>query len=108
MSGGTFCYDQYKIQQIADQIEQYIIINGKKKRQEELASYEDDAWLARYPESAYHTKYSDEVIEKFKQAVYYLNKAQIYAQRVDWLIAGDDGEDSFLERLKEELTKLEK
>jgi hypothetical protein len=32
--------------------------------------------------------------------------AQIYAQRIDWLISGDDGEDSFRERLKEDLEKL--
>ena len=108
MSGGTFDYQQYKIGEIADQIEQYIFTNGKKKRQDELASYEDKDWLEKYPESAYHRKYSDEVIEEFKKAVYCLKKAQIYAQRVDWLIAGDDGEDNFLERLKDELTKLDK
>jgi len=32
----------------------------------------------------------------------------VYAQRVDYLIAGDDGEESFLKRLKEELCKYEK
>jgi len=32
-----------------------------------------------------------------------LRKAAIYAQRIDWLLSGDDGEESFLERLKEEL-----
>jgi hypothetical protein len=34
--------------------------------------------------------------------------AAVYAQRIDWLISGDDGEESFLERLKEELGQLEK
>jgi hypothetical protein len=29
--------------------------------------------------------------------------AQIYTQRIDWLVSGDDGEDSFRERLKEDL-----
>jgi len=37
-----------------------------------------------------------------------LKKAQIYAQRIDYLISGDDGEESFRERLKEELDKLAK
>jgi len=32
-----------------------------------------------------------------------LKKAKIYAQRVDYLLSGDDGEESFLRRLKEEL-----
>jgi hypothetical protein len=46
------------------------------------------------------------VIEKFKEGLEILRKAEIYAQRIDWLISGDDGEESFLERLKEDLGKL--
>ena len=33
----------------------------------------------------------------------YLNLAGIYTKRLDWLFSGDDGEDSFFERLEEEL-----
>ena len=36
-----------------------------------------------------------------------LRRAEIYAQRVDYLISGDDGEESFHSRLKEELEKYE-
>ncbi len=36
-----------------------------------------------------------------------LRKAEIYAQRIDWYLAGDDGEESFMERLKDELDALE-
>ena len=36
-----------------------------------------------------------------------LRRAEIYAQRVDYLICGDDGEESFHSRLKEELEKYE-
>lgn len=32
--------------------------------------------------------------------------AYIYAQRIDWLLSGDDGEDDLQERLKEELAEL--
>ena len=32
--------------------------------------------------------------------------AEAYAQRVDWLVSGDDGEESFHERLKEDLDDL--
>ena len=42
-----------------------------------------------------------------KEAVRALKIAQVYAQRVDWLLSGDDGEESFLSRLEEELKKLE-
>ena len=37
----------------------------------------------------------------------YLNLAGIYTQRLDWLFSGDDGEDSFFERLEEELDVYE-
>jgi hypothetical protein len=32
-----------------------------------------------------------------------LNQALIYAQRIDWLVSGDDGEDTFHARLAEDL-----
>lgn len=50
--------------------------------------------------------YSKETIKEFKKAVKYLKKAQIYAQRIDWLLSGDDGEETFHKRLKEDLEKL--
>lgn len=37
-----------------------------------------------------------------------LKRARVYAQRVDWLLSGDDNEESFHERLKEELEELDK
>jgi hypothetical protein len=35
-----------------------------------------------------------------------LRQAYVYAQRIDWLVCGDDGEDSFQRRLKFEMEKL--
>jgi len=109
MSGGAFDYNQYKIGYIADQIEQTIIKNGLEKTQEELKneSWRDDSWYEKYPEDLFHYKYPDEVIEKMKEAVKVLKIAQEYAQRVDWLLSGDDGEESFLSRLEENLKKIE-
>jgi len=109
MSGGAFDYNQYKIGYIADQIEQTIIKNGLEKTQEELKneSWRDDSWYEKYPEDFFHYKYPDEVIEKMKEAVKALHIAQEYAQRVDWLLSGDDGEESFLSRLEENLKKIE-
>jgi hypothetical protein len=109
MSGGAFNYDQYKIGYIAESIEQEIRSSGKPKTREELKEerWRDDAWYEKYPEELYHYKYSDEVIEEFKRAVYFLRKAQIYAHRVDYLLSGDDGEESFLKTLDEELKKLD-
>jgi hypothetical protein len=41
-----------------------------------------------------------------KEAVKQLRIAAIYAQRVDWFLSGDDGEESFIERLNEELNEI--
>lgn len=109
MSGGAFDYNQYKIGYIADQIEEVIVKNGVKKTPEEIKDegWRDDSWYDKYPEDKFHYKYPDEVIEKMKEAVKVLKIAQEYAQRVDWLLSGDDGEESFLRRLDENLKKIE-
>jgi len=108
MSGGAFEYSQYKIGYIADEVEQLIRKNGKEKTKEEMKDegWRDPDWYEKYPEDKFHYKYPDEVIEKFKEGLEILRKAEIYAQRIDWLISGDDGEESFLERLNEDLGKL--
>jgi hypothetical protein len=110
MSGGAFDYKQYNISMIADEIEQTIERSGRPKTREELKDeswYERDLeWYKKYPEDLNHYKYPDDVIEEFKKGVEILRKAHVYAQRIDWLISGDDGEETFHERLKEELEKL--
>jgi hypothetical protein len=105
MSGGHFDYDQYKIGYMADSIEKLIEQNGRKKTMEELKdeNWRGSDWYEKYPEDLCHYKYPDEVIEEFKKGVELLKLAQIYAHRIDWLISGDDGNESFLKRLKEEL-----
>jgi len=94
MSGGAFDYKQYEIGYIADSIEQVIINNGKKREHRE-------SW-----EGEFYYEYPPEVIEKFKEAVSKIREAQVYAQRVDWLLSGDDGEESFMKRLNEDLENL--
>lgn len=109
MSGGTFDYNQRRIRYIADDIEQEIAKSGKPKTQRELKEegyYRDREWYEKYPEDLNHHKLRDEILEEFKNAYEILRKAEIYAQRVDWYLAGDDGEDSFLERLKSDLELL--
>lgn len=86
MSGGHFNYDQYRIGQIADEIDN-IIANNKSDNMDEYG----------YP-SAFD--FNPEVIEKFKEALRVLREAEIYATRIDYLVSGDDGEDSFLRRLQ--------
>lgn len=60
-----------------------------------------------YEDGEYHPEYTEETIQIFKDAVKILRKAAIYANRIDWLLSGDDGEKSLKERLEEELKELE-
>jgi hypothetical protein len=108
MSGGAFNYDQYKIGYMVDQIEEIVVKNGVEKTPEELKNegWRDPDWYEKYPEDKYHYQYPDEVIEKMKEGIEVLKRAQIYAHRIDWLLSGDDGEESFLRRLEEELNEL--
>ena len=85
MSGGHFDYDQYKIRTIADDIERLIETNNEKD------------------EYGHAYDFSPETIEKFTEAMDTCRRAEKKVQRVDWLVSGDDGEDSFHERWKEEL-----
>jgi hypothetical protein len=50
--------------------------------------------------------YSPETIAEFEKAVKVLKLAYVYAQRIDWLLSGDDGEDSFHRRLQAQLKEL--
>ena len=52
----------------------------------------------------YYPDYKEDTIAEFRKAVMLLKQAHIYANRIDYLISGDDGEETFHERLKEELT----
>lgn len=109
MSGGAFDYNQRTIGYIAEEIDETIRKSGKEKTIEELKDrygYDWDRWIKKYPEDKFHSQYSIEVLLEFKNAVKYLKMAEIYAQRVDRLLSGDDGEESFLTRLKEDLDEL--
>jgi hypothetical protein len=82
MSGGAFDYLQYRIHDIVEGIQDIIDQNDSIPPEE---------------------RYSEETIERFKNGIFYLNVAQVFAQRIDWLVSGDDSEETFHERLNEDL-----
>ena len=92
MSGGHFHYKQWEIANIADEVEQLIIINDS----EELDCCGDRKG----------SHFNPETIEEFKKGLILLRQAYVYAQRIAWLVSGDDGEDSFQRLLKFELDKI--
>jgi len=89
MSGGHFDYQQNVIHDIADEVETLIQTNDIDDKDE----YGDV--IGRH--------YSAETIAKFKQAAHTLRRAAAMAQRVDWLVCNDDGEDAFHRRWDKEV-----
>jgi len=92
MSGGHFDYKQYALQDIADQIGEVIVNND---------STEKNQW----GENKGHS-YPPAVIEELEMALRVLRRAAVYVHRVDYLLSGDDSEESFIRRLAEDLEKL--
>ena len=107
MSGGAFDYKQWHIEEIADEIEQRILTSGRQIPKEVLESGEWGYYPCPPDEmEQYYPEYSPKTIDIMKRAVYVLRMAHIYAQRVDWMLSGDDSEESLVRRLKEELDEL--
>ena len=80
MSGGHFDYKQYRIEDIAEEIDNLIASNDERSRE-----------------------YKPETIERFRQTAHVLRQAAEMAQRVDLLVSFDDGEDCFHDRWKDEV-----
>lgn len=106
MSGGTFDYVQYRMNDIAERIETEIYNSGRKKSDLEIREEIRDWYPGHVPDPCYY-EYSADIVDKFKEAVKLIKTAQIYAHRIDWLLAGDDGEETFLEKLGRDLKALD-
>jgi hypothetical protein len=71
-----------------------------------VSKYEETVYLDENGEEMYFPEYTERTLDEFRKGIEILKKASIYANRIDWLLSGDDGEDSFYERLNEELEEL--
>ena len=87
MSGGYFNGDHHRVKEIADNIVEIIRDNDIEKND-------------------YKTDFSDATLDKLNKAIQVLNRAYIYSQRIDYLMSGDDSEESFHKRLGEDLSGL--
>lgn len=81
MSGGHFDHIQHSFDDVIYKIEAIIKVNG------------DTDWY----------NFSENTLAEFRVAIQLLNKTRTYVQRIDWLVSGDDGEETFHRRLKEDL-----
>ena len=77
MSGGRFDYDQNKLQYLAEDIQEII------ERNNALNSGD---------------RHSPEIIARYKEATYNLERTYQMVRRIDWLESQDDGPESFMER----------
>lgn len=113
MSGGYFEYAQYKIIEIYSDIEMYL--QGRELDRCEVEEIINCRWesdeVKAYVKKHKHSipnphGYSRQTLREFRKAVSLLKRAYVYTQRIDYLLEGDDGEESFHRRLKEELEEL--
>lgn len=88
MSGGHFDYRDCHLSDLVDEVERLITTNKTGD------------------EYGYVRNYASDTIEEFKQAVKAIKRAQVYLHRIDYLVSGDDGEDSFYTSLFADLDKI--
>lgn len=104
MSGGHFEYSQYKIRDIYETIQQELDKQGKEKHKESLWMQKE--YYEKYPEERFEHTHREDARQILKDGIRILKIAEVYAQRIDWYLSGDDGEDNLILRLKEDLEKL--
>jgi len=89
MSGAYLDYSDWDIRNLADQIDNEIDRNRSTEKDE----YGDD--ISQH--------FSETTMDKFREAVHLLKKASIMVNRIDYLLEGDDSEETFHERWEEDL-----
>lgn len=116
MSGGHFEYKQYYIDDIVTDVERYVY--GQELDDDYDVDYhikecgwyteEQKTWIRKHKRTLPNvSEFDDDTIALFKEGIRKLKEAEIYAQRIDWLLSGDDGEDDFKERLSRDLLELQ-
>lgn len=100
MSGGYFGLNiHYAIEDAIQSIDDVL------KKNDEVKESDSDA-LYYYENGRPYFEMNPEALEEIKKGLAALKIAAVYAKRIDYFLSGDDGDDSFLERLKEDLEKL--
>lgn len=92
MSGGHFDYTQYRMGDVAENIWDLITHND--------IPFADDFG------DKYGYQFDKEIIDQLLLGYFFTKMAQIYVQRIDWLVSGDDGQEEFLERLQEDIQEF--
>ena len=72
----------------------------------EVRSKEFKRLLDEHNNSTDGPVYTKKTIAEFKKGIKAIRRALVYLHAIDYLLSGDDGEESFHARLKEDLEKL--
>jgi hypothetical protein len=94
MSGGFFDYKQYVFDDVIEQLEDVIHANGTGNSWDK-DDFDDEAPIDR--------NLPDDILQDVIRLRVMLEENKIRLHRLDWLLSSDDGEDSYRERLNEEL-----
>ena len=86
MSGGYFDYAQYSLVEVEEQLETL------------LKNVRDDE---------YYESLSEDVLKIIEETYRLTKLARIYIHRLDWYLSGDDGEETLISRLEEDLKGVE-
>ena len=111
MSGGSMDYVYGRIDYAAEEVQEEIrrILEDQDcKGDSRFDAYE--YYQEKYPDNPLFKNpklLKEEVLKKLNEAFSCLNKAAIYARRVEWLTSSDDGYESFVLRLDKELKEFE-
>ena len=87
MSGGHFDYQQYRIGDIAEKLRIEI---ARCRTKQEYATYSNEFLVEMI--SAYHAA----------------KELEIIVHRIDWVISADDSEETYFERIKEDMAEIER
>ena len=89
MSGGFFDYAQYRMEDIAREI--YELIRSNDNTEKNRWGYDKGLHFPPH------------IIDRFEEAAHTIRQAQEMAQRIDYLVSGDDGEETFMSRWDDEV-----
>lgn len=87
MSGGFFDYQQHRFEDMADQLDKLIARSGLP------IEYDEDVDPKYAP--THHDSFPPDILARFRETAHELRRVGDMVHRVDWLVSGDDGEDTF-------------
>ena len=97
MSGGTFDYDEHRINYVADEIER-LVLRDFRRTEKHWQTGADEAIDEIECDTA---EQREAIVSEAKKLIVDLRAIYQRCKNLDYLLAGDDGVETFIERLNE-------